>query len=176
VITADAAYGDAAQNQPIKQEHGALVITPANQPVKTPAQVDPTRGLVFCDEYCEIPMRYLGSAESGREFGCNAAPHECFRAPGCPQGREIPFDSGRFGQLPDIFSEVDRIRQVRKHMERSYNLAKHRAGLEPLRLQSQHATQAAATMAQLATVLVEIAAHHRQAKKEKRLKQSPLAA
>ena len=31
VITADAAYGDAAQNQQIKQEHGVTVITPASQ-------------------------------------------------------------------------------------------------------------------------------------------------
>ncbi|MDP1761877.1 MAG: transposase, partial [Deltaproteobacteria bacterium] len=176
VITADAAYGDAAQNQQIKQGHGVTVITPANQQVKTPAQVDPERRQVFCDDYCEIPMRYLGSTGTGHEFGCDASPQECFRVPGCPQGREIPFDSGRFGQMPDIFPEVDRIRLLRKHMERSYNLFKHRAGLERLRLKSQHSILAAVTCAHLATVLVEIAAHHLKAGKEKRLKQLPLAA
>jgi len=61
-------------------------------------------------------------------------------------------------------------------MERPYNLLKQRAGLEHLRLKTQHSVQAAATLAHLATVLVEIAAHHRQAEKEKRLKQLPLAA
>jgi len=176
VITADAAYGDAAQNQQIKQEHGVTVITPASQKVKTPEHVDPQRRQVFCDDYCEIPMRYLGSTETGHEFGCAAAPHECFRTPLCPQGREIPFDSGQFGQLPDIFPGVDQIRLLRKHMERPYNLFKHRAGLEHLRLKTQHRVQAAATFAHLATVLVEIAAHHHQAGKEKRLKQLPLAA
>jgi len=173
VVTADAAYGDAAQNQQLKQGQGVTVITPASQQVKTPAQVEPERGQVFCDEYCEIPMRYLGSSETGHEFGCDAAPHECPRAPVCRQGREIPFDAGHFGQLPDIFPEVERLLGLRKHMERAYNLLKHRAGLERLRLKSQHATQAAATLAQLATVF---AALSRLAAKEKRPKQLPLAA
>lgn len=176
VITADAAYGDAQQNQKIKHEHGVTVITPAAQQVKTPAQVDPERRQVFCDAHCEIPLRYLGTTATGHEFGCDAAPHECFRASLCPQGREIPYDSGQFGQLPDIFPEVDRIRGLRKHMERSYNLFKHRAGLERLRLKSQHCVLAAVTFAHLATVLVEIATHHHQTSKEKRLKQLPLAA
>jgi len=176
VITADAAYGDAAQNQQLQQGHGVTVITPASQQVKTPAQVDPERGQVFCDEYCEIPMRYLGSSGTGHEFGCDAAPHECLRAPVCPQGREIPFDAGHFGQLPAIFPEVDRLLGLRKHMERAYNLFKHRAGLERLRLKSQHAVQAAATMAQLATVFAALAAQRRLAAKEKRPKQLPLAA
>jgi hypothetical protein len=176
VITADAAYGDAAQNQQIKQEHGVTVITPANQQVKMPAAVDPEQRQVFCDAYCEMPMRYLGSTGTGHEFGCDASPQECFRAPRCPQGREIPFDSGQFGQMPDIFPEVDRIRRLRKHMERSYNLFKHRAGLERLRLKSQHGVQAAATLAHLATVLAAMAAQHRLAGKEKRPKQLPLAA
>jgi hypothetical protein len=176
VITADEAYGDAAQNQQIKKEHGATVITPASQKVKTPEHVDPTRRQVFCNDYCETPMRYLGSTESGHEFGCDAAPHECFRAPLCPQVRDIPFNSGQFGQMPDIFTGVDQIRLLRKHMERQYNLLKHRAGLEHLRLKSQNSIMAAVTCAHLATVLVEIAAHHHKAGKEKRLKQLPLAA
>lgn len=176
VITADAAYGDAAQNQQLKQEHGVRVITPANRKVKTPAQVDLERGRVFCDEYCEIPMRYLGSTGTGHEFGCDAAPQECLRAPLCPQRREIPFDAGHFGQLPAIFPEVRQLLGLRKHLERAYNLFKHRAGLERLRLKSQQAVQAAATMAQLATVFAALAAPRRRAAKEKRLKQLPLAA
>ena len=61
-------------------------------------------------------------------------------------------------------------------MERSYNLFKHRAGLERLRLKSQQGVMAAVTFAHLATVLVAMAAHHRLAEKEKRPKQLPLAA
>jgi len=159
--------------------HTLVVLDPQtghHKTVKTPEHVDPKRRQVFCDAYCEIPLRYLGSTDSGHEFGCDASPHECFRAPLCPQGREIPFDSGQFGQMPDILPEVNRVRLLRKHMERSYNLFKHRAGLEHLRLKSHPVVQAAATVAHLATVLAAIAAHHHQAGKEKRPKQLPLAA
>ncbi len=176
VITADAAYGDAEQNQKIKQEHGVTVVTSPSQKVKTPEHVDPHRRHIFMDDYCETPMRYLGTTETGHEFGCDAAPHECFRASLCPQCRELPFDSGQFGQLPDIFEEVDQIRGLRKHMERSYNLFKHRSGLEHLRLKSQQSVMAAVTFVHLATVLIEIAMHHQAADKEQRPKQLRLAA
>ena len=90
--------------------------------------------------------------------------------------REIAFDSGQFGQIPDIFPEVDQIRKLRKHMERSYNLFKHCAGLEHLRLKSQQSVMAAVTFVHLATVFLEIARHHQTAAKEHRPKQSQLAA
>lgn len=176
VITADAAYGDAEQNQQIKKEYGVTVVPSPSKKVKAPEHVDPDRRQVFMDEYCETPMCYLGATDTGHEFGCDAQPHECFRAQLCPQCREIPFDSGLFGQLPDIFEEVDKIRKLRKHIERSYNLFKHVAGLERLRLKSQQSVMAAVTFAQLATVLTEIARHHQSAKKEPRPKQLQLAA
>jgi hypothetical protein len=176
VITADAAYGDAEQNQKIKKEYGVTVVTSPSQKVKTPEHVDPDRRHVFMDDYCETPMRYLGTTETGHEFGCDAGPQECFRAPLCPQCRELPFDSGQFGQLPDVLEEVDQIRKLRKHMERSYNLFKHRAGLEHLRLKSQRSVMAAVTFVHLATVLIEIATHHQTAKKEQRPRQLRLAA
>ena len=176
LITADAAYGDAEQNQQLKKAHDVTVVTSPSSKVKTPEYVDPERGHVFMDDHCEIPMRYLGTTELGHEFGCDAAPHECFRAPLCPQYREIAFDSGQFGQIPDIFPEVDQIRKLRKHMERSYNLFKHCAGLEHLRLKSQQSVMAAVTFVHLATVFLEIARHHQTAAKEHRPKQSQLAA
>ena len=176
VITADAAYGDAEQNQQIKKEYGVTVVTSPSQKVKTPEHVDPDRRHVFMDEYCETPMRYLGTTDTGHEFGCDAQTNECFRAPLCPQCREIPFDSGQFGQLPDILEEVDKICQLRKNMERSYNLFKHVAGLERLRLKSQQSVMAAVTFAQLATGLMEIARHHQSSEKEHRPKQLQLAA
>jgi hypothetical protein len=121
-------------------------------------------------------MRYLGTSRTGHEFGCDAAPHECWRAPVCPQGREILFDAGHFGQFPDIFPEVERLLGLRKHMERAYNLFKRRAGLEHLRLKSQHAVQAVAAMAQLVTVFAALASQRHLTAKEKRPKQLPLAA
>jgi len=93
-----------------------------------------------------------------------------------PKSREIPFDAGHFGQIPDIFPEVGQLRRLRKHMERSNNLFKHRAGLERLRIKSQHAVQATATLAQLAIVFATLAAPHRPVGKEKGPKQLPLAA
>jgi hypothetical protein len=176
VITADEAYGDTEQNKQIKQDDGVIVITPPNQKVKSPEHVDPERGQIFADDFCEIPMRYRGSTDSGHEFGCDASSSECWRAPLCPQCREIPFDSGHFGQIPDIFREVDDIRALRKHMERSYNLFKHRAGLDHLRLRSQQGAMAAVTFAHLATVFLEITAHHQMEGKERRPKQMQLAA
>jgi len=41
-------------------------------------------------------------------------------------------------------------------MERAYNLLKHREGPEPLRVKSRHSVMAAATFAQMATLLLEI--------------------
>jgi hypothetical protein len=61
-------------------------------------------------------------------------------------------------------------------VERSYNRFNQRAGLECLRLKSQHGVQAATTLVHLAIVLAALAAHHCLAGKEKRPKQLPLAA
>lgn len=176
VITADEAYGDAEQNAQIKQDHGVTVVTPPNQKVKTPEHVDPQRRQIFADDFCEIPMQYIGSTDSGHEFQCDASSDECWRAPLCSQCREIPFDSGYFGQIPNIFDELDQILQLRKHMERSYNLFKHRAGLEHMRLRSQQGAMAAVTFAHLATVFVEIATHQQNERKNPRPKQLALAA
>jgi hypothetical protein len=116
------------------------------------------------------------SHDTGEEFGCDAQPKECFRAPLCPQCRELPFDSGYLGQLPDSFEEVDQIRRLRNLMERSYNLFKHGAGFERLRLKSLQSVMAAVTFEQLATVLREISRHHQAAEKEPRPKQLQFAA
>jgi hypothetical protein len=53
-------------------------------------------------------------------------------------------------------------------MERCFNLAKHREGLEPLRVKSQQAAMAAATFAQMATLVLEIVGTRRTPKKEEK--------
>ena len=55
---------------------------------------------------------------------------------------------------------------LRKHMERSYNLLKHREGLEPLRVRSQHGVMAVATFANIATILLEIVATRKTTKEK----------
>jgi hypothetical protein len=120
-------------------------------------------------------MSYVGRTESGHEFCCGAGPQECFHSPTCPQCREIPLDTGRFGEIPDQVDGVEQARSIRKNMERVYNLLKHREGLEPLRVRSQHGAMAAATFAQMATLLLEIVSTRRSTQDESIPQQLQLA-
>jgi len=167
VITADEGYADAEENEKIQKEHGVTVITTAKEKATLPEHVDPQMHSVYMNGSCEVPMSYAGRTESGHEFCCGADPHQpCFHAPTCPQCREIALDTGLFGQIPDQVDGVDQVRSIRKNMERAYNLLKHREGLEPLRVRSQHSLMAAATFAQMATLLLEIVGTRKTAKEE----------
>ena len=117
VITADEAYGDALQNEEIKKEYGVTVVTPLSAKVKVPEYVDEDTKSVFKDKWCEAPMRYLGKDQGGgHEFGCGAEVHECIHMPGCSRHREIPVDSGLFGQIPDQVEGIETVRALRKNM------------------------------------------------------------
>ncbi len=174
IVTADEGYLDPQQNEQMYQEYGVRVITPASQKVGLPEHVDGQTTAVFMNGNCETPMAYQGRTPIGHEFGCNA--EQCFHAPLCPRHREIPLDSGLFGQIPDQLEGVDKAREIRKHMERWYNLAKHREGLEPLRVKSQHSAMAAVTFAQVATLLLEIVGTRKIQKPEKLPMQLEMAA
>ena len=169
IITADEGYLDPEQNEQINQEYGVRVITAASEKVNLPEHVDVKTRAVYMDGNCEIPMRYLGRTEIGHEYGCND--QDCFHAPLCPRYREIPLDSGYFGQIPEQVAGVNEVVEVRKHMERCFNLAKHREGLEPLRVKSQRSTLVAATFSHMATLLLEIVETRKTPKKEERPKQ-----
>jgi hypothetical protein len=156
VITADEGYTGPEENERIQREYGVSVITGASKKTAVPEHVDSETQAVYMNGTCEIPMTYAGRTESGHEFCCGADPQECFHSPVCPQYREIALDAGLFGQIPDQVNGVEEARAIRKNMERAYNLLKHREGLEPLRTLSQHSTMAAATFAQMATLLLEI--------------------
>jgi hypothetical protein len=58
------------------------------------------------------------------------------------------------------------------NLERSYNLLKHREGLDPLRVRSQQGAQAVATFAQMATLLLEIVGTRRSEPKEETKQQA----
>jgi len=154
IVTADKGYIDPEQNEQIRKDHGVMVITPAKEKALIPDHVDPESGGVFMNGHCEVAMEYAGRTDMGHEFLCAA--ETCFHAPSCPRSREIPLDAGIFGQIPDQVKGVDAARDIRKHMERGYNLLKHREGLEPLRVKSRHAAMAAATISHVATLLLEI--------------------
>jgi hypothetical protein len=177
VVTADAAYGDAVQNEEIRKEHGVAVVTPVRERVNIPEYVDADTKLVYRDKWCERPMNYAGRTETGgHEFMCDADPHECLHMPICSKHREIPVDSGLFGQIPDQIEGVQEVRDLRKHMERPYNLLKHREGLERSGVKGQHGLTAVATFATMATLLLEIVGTRKTKKKDDRQQSFRLAA
>lgn len=169
IITVDEGYIDTEQNEQIQKDYGVTIITPAKEKAVIPDDVDRQSGAVYLNEHCEVPMRYAGRTDKGHEFHCAA--EGCFHAPVCSQCREIALDAGLFGQIPDQVYGVDEARNIRKHMERCFNLLKHREGLEPLRVKSQHATLVAATIAQMAGIVLEIVGTRKTENKEEAPKQ-----
>lgn len=165
IITADEAYGDAEQNAALHKAHGVSVVTPPSRKVKAPENVDGQNGFVYRDEFCETAMNYLGRTETGHEFKCGDN-GDCPRSVVCSQYREVGFDSGLFGQIPNQVAGFDDALAIRKHMERAYNLLKHREGLEPLRVRSQPGVMCVSTFAHMSTLLLEIVGTRRTKVKE----------
>lgn len=177
VITADEAYGTAEQNEAIQREHGVTVITPPKAKVKLPEYIDRETQAVTLDQWCETPMRYLGRIDEGcHEFKCDAEPQGCIRYRICSKYREIAVDAGIFGQIPDQVGGVEAVKNLRKHIERPFNLLKHREGLEPVRVRSQQGIMAVATFATAANLLLEIVATRKTKRKESPQQKLNLAA
>lgn len=165
IITADEAYGDAEQNEAIQKEHGVTIITTPKEKVKLPEYVDRETQSVYMDKWCETPMLYLGKTDKGsHEFKCNT--EECIHKSTCHKYREIPVDAGIFGQIPDQVEGIEDVKNLRKNIERPFNLLKHREGLEPVRVRSQHGLMAVATFANIANLLLEIVATRKTERKE----------
>lgn len=167
LITADEAYANTEQNETIQKEFESTVITPPNKKVVLPINVDSDNNFVYLDDRCETPMDYVGRTESGHEFKCGDSANNCFYSSNCSKCREIPFDAGYFGQIPDVVAGVEDVRDLRKNMERAYNLFKHQVGLEPLRVRSQNGVEAVAVFSQMSMLLLEIIGTRRTKKKEK---------
>ncbi len=167
VLIADEAYGDGDHSEAIRKEYGVTVVTPPRENVKLPDSVDKDSHAVYMDKLCEIPMMYIGRMDNGsHEFKCSTNPEECIRSATCGQYREIPVDAGIFGQIPEQVRGVNELRDLRKNSERPFNLLKHREGLEPLRVRSQHGLMAVATFASMANLLLEIIATRKTKRKE----------
>jgi len=175
LITTDEAYGDAEQNHQIQQEHNVTVIAPASKKVKTPEHVEKVTGAVYMNQWCEVPMKYLGKTDEGEhEFTCNAASGGCIHASCCDKYRQISPDSGLFGQIPAGLAGVEEVEDLRKNIERPFNLLKHREGLEPLRVRSQQGLMAVTTFASMANLLLEIVGSRKTKIKEDRYTQLEL--
>jgi hypothetical protein len=155
VITADEAYHD--KDGSLLEQTGVRVITPPNKKVSLPENVDPETRQVTCDDWCEIPMAYVGSDLHGHEFKCAAELGQCPRAPICPQYRRIDFDSGCFQPFPHATTGVAKAIDLRKNGERPFNLLKKREGLEYARVRGQHNILAQCVFTTVATLLIETA-------------------
>lgn len=174
LVVADDAYGDPPTTTALAQLHGVRVVTPPRTTVALPAEVAAGGRQVFAHEFCEVPMTYLGYDEQGHEFKCAAEPGACGHAPLCTQSRYLPIDSGQFGPIPEVVSQVDELRDLRKHLERGNNLLKHREGLEPLRVHSLQGVSAVATFATMTNLLIEIAGYRKTPTKERPQLELPL--
>lgn len=175
VITADEAYHD--KDCLMLAETGVHLVKPPNAKVRLPENVSKDTMEVTADDFCEIPMNYMGQTEGGHEYKCAAAAGECSRAHICPQFRVIPTDNGCFQPILHGSAEVVKAMELRKHGERPFNLIKKREGLDETRVRSKHALLARCTITTMATLLLEIIDTRRKRKpKENRIQSKlPLA-
>jgi hypothetical protein len=164
LVTADEAYHD--NTGAVLKETSVHLVTPPNQKVALPHNVDADTLAVTLDDFCEINMQYIGGDEQSHEFKCGAAPGECPRALTCPQFRSIPFDGGLFQSIPHHISEVSEAINARKHGERPFNLIKKREGLDYSRVRGQHNILVKSTLTTICTLLIEIAGTRKSEKKK----------
>ena len=162
LITADEAYPDF--NGELFKETGVHLIAPPSSKVKLPNNVDSNSLSVTCDDLCEIPMQYIGCGEEGHEFKCNAAAGECSRPGECPQFRVIPIDKGSFKRIAHGSEQVQEAIDIRKNIERPFNLLKNQTGLEKVRVRSQHALLVRCAFSAIGTLLIEMAGTRRKEK------------
>jgi len=96
-----------------------------------------------------------------------AQPGDCPFEGSCHKFRYIPSDTGVFGKIPYFLDGAQKMVAMRKVAERPFNLIKHRDGLEPLRTKGIHNSTIVATMANIASLLIEIAGHRKKVKTNK---------
>jgi len=162
IVTTDQAYGDADELELVQKKHQVTVLNAPKEITRLPAYVDDKTYTVRKNAFCSVDMTYAGrDDEYGHEFHCNAQPGECPYAGTCSQLRFIPVDSGAFGMIPYFLTGARKIVSMRKVAERPFNLIKHRDGLEPLRAIGIHNSNIVASIANITTLLIEIAGYRR---------------
>lgn len=162
LITADEAYHD--KDGEIYKESSVHLVKPPSSKVSVPENVDKETLQVMFDDFCEIPMQYIGIEEEGHEFKCGAGFGDCYRAAICPKFRHIPLDNGCFQRILYGSESVSKALDIRKNGERPFNLIKKREGLEQVRVRSQHGLVARAAFTTIATLLLEMAGTRRKKK------------
>jgi len=172
LITADEAYYD--KKGKMLAETGVYQVKPPNAKAGIPENVNAATMEVTADEFCEIPMNYMGVIADGHEYKCAADACECPRSHTCPQFRVIPMDNGRFQPIVHGSAEVAKAIELRKNGERPFNLIKKREGLDVTRVRSQHALPARCTLTTMATLLLEIISTRKKRKRKRSQIQSAL--
>ena len=152
----------------IHKKHNVTILNTPKELTQLPKHVDAKTYAVRKNASCSIDMVYAGCDDQyGHEFHCNAQPGECPFEGSCHKFRYIPIDTGAFGKIPYFLDGAQKIVAMRKVAERPFNLIKHRDGLEPLRTKGIHNSAVVATMANIATLLIEIAGHRKKVKTNK---------
>jgi hypothetical protein len=168
MVTTDQAYGDRDELEYIHKKHNVNILNAPKQLSQLPQYVDAKTYAVRKDAYCAVDMRYASCDEQyGHEFHCHAQPGDCPFEGSCHKFRYIPVDTGVFGKIPYFLNGAQKIVAMRKVAERPFNLIKHRDGLEPLRTKGIHNSTVVATIANIATLLIEIAGHRKKVKSNK---------
>jgi hypothetical protein len=168
LVAGDQAYGDPEQIKEINAKHNVVVLNSPKETVKLPAFVNEQTGTVRKNALCCLDMEYCGKDEEhGHEFHCIADYGQCPFEERCDKVRFIKVDCGRYGQIPYHLKDARKLLSMRKVAERPNNLIKHRDGLEPLRPKGQHNSTVAATIANITTLLIEIAGFRKKKKPEK---------
>lgn len=165
IISADEAYHD--KDGSLFQNTGVLVSTPPSATVTLPKYVNSETGAVFIDDECTIPMDHIGFADQMHEYKCAAQNGECSKQGTCPLYRDIPLDRGYFQQIPYATENIKEVHDIRKNIERPFNLIKNQVGMEQVRVRSQHATLARIAISNIAVLLIEMAGKRRKKKKQK---------
>jgi len=173
IVTTDQAYGNTDELEYIHNKHNVNILNAPKQLTQLPNYVDAKTYAVRKDAYCAIDMRYASCDQQyGHEFHCNAQLGECPFEGSCNKLRHIPVDTGIFGKIPYFLDDAQKIVAMRKVAERPFNLIKHRDGLEPLRTKGIHNSTVAATIANIATLLIEIAGHRKKVKTNKQQREN----
>jgi hypothetical protein len=165
LITADEAYEDSDRS--LYEQTGVHLVTPPHTKTAVPDNIDGETMQVMLDDFCEIPMQYMGYDQQGHEFKCGAAPGMCPRSSSCSKYRFIQQDSGLFQGIPAGIHHVAEAVEIRKNAERPFNLLKNREGLEPIRTRSQHGLLVRSSFTTMATLLLEMAGMRRKKKAKK---------
>lgn len=165
IVTTDQAYGDRDELEYIDKKHNVIILNAPKELTQLPKHVDAKTYAVRKNSSCSVDMAYAGCDDQlGHEFHCQAQAGDCPFEGNCNKFRYIPIDTGAFGKIPYFFDGAQKIVALRKVAERPFNLIKHRDGLEPLRTKGIHNSTVVATMANIATLLIEIAGHRKKAK------------